>query len=267
MLRLGWFSTGRGEGSRGFLELVYQEIVTKKLDASFEFVFTNREYGEADGSDRYQHLVKQYDVPLLALSSKRYQEEHGGSPWAQHRKGFHKQAMELIAKYDPDICVLAGYMLITSPEMCRKYPMINLHPALPWGPQGTWQQVIWELIEQQASETGVMVHIATEQLDSGPVLAYTSFSIRGHGFDKLWKEVQGKSQEELRAFGEEQPLFKRIRAEGLRRERPLLLTVLRALSDRTFRIAGGNVFDRDKETITEAINMNNEVGRYLAGKP
>ena len=241
--------------------------MTEKLGASLEFVFTNREQGEADGSDRYQQLVKQYGVPLLTLSSKRYQQEHGGHPWSQYRKGFHKKAMGLMEKYDPDICVLAGYMLIISPEMCRKYPVINLHPALPWGPQGTWQQVIWELIEQRASETGVMVHIATEQLDSGPVLAYTSFSIQGDGFDKLWEEVEGKSQEELRTFGEEQPLFKRIRAEGLSCERPLLLTVLRALSDGKLRVVGGNVLDHNEETITEPFNMNIEVRQYLAGRP
>lgn len=264
MLRLGWFSTGRGEGSRGFLELVHEQIETGKLDASFEFVFTNREQGEAEGSDRYQELVKQYGVPLVTLSSKRYKQEHDGGPWEQHREGFHKRALDLIAGYEPDICVLAGYMLITSPELCRRYPMVNLHPALPWGPQGTWQQVIWKLIEDKAAETGVMVHIATEVLDSGPVLAYTKFPIRGGEFDSLWQDVEGKSLQELQARGEEQPLFKRIRAEGLKRERPVMLAVLQALANGEMRVALNQILDRNGKPMTEPRNMNAEVERFLA---
>jgi len=262
LLRLGWFSTGRGEGSRGFLELVQGQIQAGTLDASIEFVFTNREQGEAEGSDRYQELVKEYGIPLVTLSSRRYQQEHGGGPWSRHRDSFHKRAMELIAGYETDICVLAGYMLITSAEMCRRYPMVNLHPALPWGPQGTWQQVIWKLIEAQAAETGIMVHIATEKLDSGPVLAYSSFPIQGGDYDRLWAGTKGKPLAELQSEGEAQPLFKRIRTEGLRRERPLLLAVLRALADGEMRVALNQVLDKNGRPVGPR-NMNEEVERYL----
>ena len=46
--------------------------------------------------------------------------------------------MRLIDPFKPDLSLLAGYMLIISPEMCRRYPLINLHPAAPDGPKGTW---------------------------------------------------------------------------------------------------------------------------------
>jgi phosphoribosylglycinamide formyltransferase-1 len=46
--------------------------------------------------------------------------------------------------------------------------MINLHPAAPGGPTGTWQEVIWQLIEGRAVETGVMMHLVTPELDRGP---------------------------------------------------------------------------------------------------
>lgn len=265
MLKLGWFSTGRGEGSRGFLELVQGQIAAGKLDARIEFVFTNRERGEAEGSDRFQELVKGYGIPLVSLSSQRYQREHGGGPWARHRDGFHHQAMEMLSGYRPDVCVLAGYMLITSGEMCRRYSMLNLHPALPGGPKGTWQQVIWQLIERHADRSGVMVHVATEELDAGPVAGYCSFPIRSGDFDPLWKAVEGRPVSELQREGEEQPLFKRIRAEGLRRERPLLLAVLRALAAGELRVSAGQVVDGSGRP-AKPKDMNAEVERLLAGR-
>ena len=45
-----------------------------------------------------------------------------------------------------DFGVLAGYMWIVSPDFCEKVKLINLHPALPGGPKGSWQEVIWQLI-------------------------------------------------------------------------------------------------------------------------
>ena len=263
MLRLGWLSTGRGEGSRGFLELIQQHIEKGELKAKIEFVFSNREAGEAEGSDQFLRMVEGYGLPLVTLSSRRYRREHGGGPISAHRVPFHEEVMKAIASFQPDVCVLAGYMLITSPEMCRRYTIINLHPALPWGPAGTWQQVIWKLIEDRASESGVMAHVATEVLDSGPVIAYCTYPTRGKEFDPLWLETEGCSIDELKEEGEEQPLFKLIRREGMRRERPLLLEVLRLLSDGHLNIAEGYVVDAGG-TRTEPRCLDDEVERFLS---
>ena len=48
-------------------------------------------------------------------------------------------ALNLLEDFRPDICVLAGYMLILGGAMCRQFHFLNLHPALPDGPIGTWQ--------------------------------------------------------------------------------------------------------------------------------
>ena len=262
MLRLGWFATGRGEGSRGFLNLIQGLIEAGSLDATIEFVFSNREHGEAEGSDAFFRLVNGYGLPLITLSSRRYRREHGGGPMSAHRDAFHSEVMGLIAGFSSDVCVLAGYMLIASAEMCRRNSMVNVHPSLPRGPAGTWQQVIWELIGQRARESGVMIHVATEELDSGPVLTYCGYPIRGAEFDRLWQAAEGRSLEELRTEGEEQPLFRKIRQEGLRRERPLLLETLRALSDGRLKISGGRVLNVEGGPASE-ICLNEEVSLHL----
>ena len=128
--------------------------------------------------------------------------------------------------------------------MCRHYTMLNLHPALPNGPTGTWTEVIWSLIQSSASETGAMVHIAVEILDRGPVVSYFTIPIRGPRFDEEWDETKGKTMTELRANpGEELPLFKHIRNEGYLRESHLLAATLRALSTGGVVIKTDRVFD------------------------
>ena len=59
-------------------------------------------------------------------------------------------------------------MHIVSEDIINTSPALNLHPALPGGPVGAWQDVIWELISQDATESGVMVQLTTAEVDQGP---------------------------------------------------------------------------------------------------
>ena len=170
--------------------------------------------------------------------------------------------MKLTAKLQNDSSGLAGYMLSKSPGRCRQYPMINLHPARPRGPAGTWQQVIWKLIEEKADESGVMFHVATEVLDGGPVLTYCSFPIRGGDYEPLWQEVEGRAIEEIKAIGEEQPLFKKIRQEGAIREGPLLLATLKALVDGRLNVLDGKVLDSSGAPV-DGMCLNEEIEHFL----
>ena len=130
MLKIGWFSTGRGEGSRGLLSLVQGHSAKGSLDAAIDFVFSNREPGEAEGSDQFFRLAGEYGLPLECLSSARFARDRG-KPFRQVREDYDSQVMDLLAGYRPDVCVLAGYMLIISGPMCRRYPLLNLHPGPP----------------------------------------------------------------------------------------------------------------------------------------
>lgn len=266
MLDLGWFSTGRGEGSLGLLNTVQGAIERGELDAAIRFVFSNREPGEAEGSDRFFQQVQEYGIPLVTLSSRRFRRENGGGPFQNHRDAFDRAAMRLLEGHRPNLCVLAGYMLITGPEMCNRYTLLNLHPALPGGPVGTWQDVVWQVIEQGAAEAGAYIHLATEDLDQGPVVTYCSFPIRGPEFDASWREVQGRTVEEMKATsGEALPLFSLIRGEGVRRERPLLLQTLGAFARGDVRVVERRVLDRRGNT-TGGLNLNDAIAEALASE-
>jgi folate-dependent phosphoribosylglycinamide formyltransferase PurN len=257
--KIGWFSTGRGSGSKGLLKAAQDAIKAGELDAEIEFVFCSRERGETEPTDQYLDMVKDYGIPLVSYSYQKYKAMRGmpnpdpGAPLPQWRIDYDKDVLKRLVKFKPDLCVLAGFMLITSPIMCEKYDIINLHPAAPDGPAGTWQQVIWKLIETKANMHGVKMHVAIPELDAGPTATYCLFSIRGNAFDKLWAEIKGKTAEEIKAGeGVENGLFKEIRRHGAARELPLVVSTLKA-------------FSRGKVRITKDRQVVDPAGRVIKG--
>ena len=253
MLNIGWFSTGRGEGSQGLLGFVQDRIQRGRLDAQIQFVFSNRDLGEAEGSDEFFRLVNGYGIPLHTLSSSRFRRARGGS-MASHRGEFDHQVMTQLGDYQVDVCVLAGYMLIVDGAMCRQYSLLNLHPALPDGPIGTWQEVIWALIEQRASHTGAMMHLATEDVDRGPVISYCTALIKGGDFGAHWDELEQLDLGRVkRSQGESYPLFQLIRQAEYRREPYLLLETLRALIDGHLAIRGSDVLDSAGQPLARSL--------------
>lgn len=263
MLKLGWFTTGRGSGSRRLFDLVRSEIETGGLNALTEFVFCNREFGETEATDNFLGLVQDSGVPLVTLSSRRFRREHGGGPFSNHRIPFHKAVLNLISSYQPDICVFSGYMLFTGTEIVDQHQTINLHPALPGTAEGTYQQVIWKLIQERSTESGVTIHVATEILDDGSPLSYCTYPIRGPQFDDFWREIEAVPIEQLMVEGEEHPLFSAIRRHGVMREAPLLIETLRSLANGRVRIQDGRVVDEQWAEI-DGLCLDEEVECALA---
>ncbi|TAK76081.1 MAG: phosphoglycerate transporter [Dehalococcoidia bacterium] len=223
-LRVGWYTTARGAGSRGMFEAVRDAIRAGTLDARFAFVFCNREPGEDATTDAFFDLVRAEAIPLVTLSSVRFRKEHGGSrsrpgePLPEWREAYDAEVARLVDVHGAGIGVLAGYMLIFTAPFVRTHRLLNLHPALPGGPTGTWREVIRELIRTGARESGVMAHLAIPEVDLGPVAAFCRYPIEAAPI------ARGVSDDELEAS----PLFASIRAAGLRREAAFLVAALQA---------------------------------------
>ena len=264
MLKLGWFSTGRGEGSRNLLSTTLEHVQSGYINADIQYVFCNREPGEFKGSDRFHSLVKASNVPLITLSSRRLVKERGASGFNEVREAFDSEAIKLLDPFEIDLAVLAGYMLFTSELMCQKLSMINLHPAPPNGPVGSWREVIWELIEQKAPQGGVQIQLATMDWDRGPVITYCTFPLRGPLFDEGWELANSQSIDELRSCqGEEFQLFQQIRDESTKREIPLLIETLKALGDGELKVTDGRVVDKEHRPIT-GLCLNSQIDKWLS---
>ena len=264
MLKLGWFSTGRGEGSCNLFSTALEHTRSGYINADIQYVFCNREPGEYRGSDRFHSLVEESNTPLITLSSRRVVKERGASGFNEVRKAYDSEAIKLLDTFQIDLAVLAGYMLFTSELMCQKLSMINLHPAPPNGPVGSWREVIWELIEQKAPRGGVQIQLATMDWDRGPVITYCTFPLRGPLFDEGWELAGSQSVEKLRSRqGEEFQLFQQIRDESTKREIPLLIETLKALGDGELNVSDGRVVDRESRPVT-GLCLNSQIDKWLS---
>jgi folate-dependent phosphoribosylglycinamide formyltransferase PurN len=245
---IGWFSTARDRAALDLFDAVLGGIRDGRVRSEFRYVFTN---GSPDRNPLVNELkdrAQSAGIPFIRFPSSSFLPEdrtHGQEDKETLHKwriAYDREVMKRLAPFSSDCIVLAGYMLIVGAEMCSKHTMINLHPALPTGPAGSWQSVIHRLIRTNAEETGVMIHVVTEHLDSGPPLAYCRFSIQGGPFQALWEEIRDTDLERLtKREIEGTRLFREIRRQGFVREIPLLLATLEKLSRGELRIENHRV--------------------------
>jgi phosphoribosylglycinamide formyltransferase-1 len=248
-VKIGWLSTGRDQAACNLLSDVVARAQRDDVPMEIGAVFSDRERGEAPESDRFLDLAERLGFPVVTLSSRAswVEAQKLGVSRAEWRKEYHRGVAELLTPYNLGVLVLAGYMLITSAELCRRFAILNLHPALPGGPKGMWQDVIWELLEAEAQETGAMIHLATAQLDRGPVVAYFRLPLRGPDWEPLWEQWHAKREtlsvaRIAAAEGETEPLFAEVRRRGEVREIPLLYQTLRQFAEGRLNTANGCVF-------------------------
>ncbi len=249
LMRIGWLSSGRDQAAANLLTDIVARAQQDGVPLEIGAVFSDRERGEAPESDRFIDLVERLDLPLVTLSSAAswVEAQKLGVSRSTWREEYHRGVTDLLVPHRLGVLVMAGYMLVASPAMCRKFAILNLHPALPGGPTGTWQEVIWQLLGDEADATGAMVHLATAQLDRGPVVSTFRFSLRGDDWDPLWRGFREKREmqsvaEIAAAEGEAEPLFAEIRRRGEIREIPLLYQTLRQFAEGRLNTSSGCVF-------------------------
>jgi phosphoribosylglycinamide formyltransferase 1 len=241
-LRLGWFSTGQDQAAIDLFEIIYEAIADGTIDAVMSFCFMNRAAGESPECDRFVETVKAKGIPIISVSSALFKPELRAEgrtdpeKMKQWRLEYDREAMSALAGHSADLIVLAGYMLIVGPEMCGRYTMINLHPALPGGPTGTWKQVIEQLIDTGAEKTGAMMHLVTPELDRGPAISSFSFTVSG-GFDE-------------------------IRRAGVIRELPLILLTVKEFADGNIKVRDGRVFAGGRE-MTTGYDLTEKIEQWL----
>ena len=114
---------------------------------------------------------------------------HVGVHPGEERSDYDARLADVVAGFDPDLVVLAGWMRLLTMSFLGWFPgrVVNLHPALPGDLPGTgaieraWQ----EAVDGTRTRTGVMVHLVPDEgVDDGPVLGTATVPIDVEaGFD------------------------------------------------------------------------------------
>jgi formyltetrahydrofolate-dependent phosphoribosylglycinamide formyltransferase len=149
-------------GSGTNLQAILDAIASGGLDAQVVAVISNRK--DAYGLER----AARAGVPAVTFPLKPYAES------SRSRAEYDADLAGVVASYQPDLIVLAGWMHVLSPAFLDRFPLrvLNLHPALPGQFAGTHAIArAYEAYRRgEIEHTGVMVHWVVPEVDAGPVI-------------------------------------------------------------------------------------------------
>ena len=91
---------------------------------------------------------------------------------------FEKSLATRISEINPKLIVLAGFMKVLSPQFVKLFrgKVINIHPSLL--PEYPGLNTHQRVLADKKKIHGVSVHLVTEDLDGGPVIAQDAVYVR-----------------------------------------------------------------------------------------
>ena len=112
-------------------------------------------------------------IPSLCISPKDF----------ETREIFNGKLLEAVESFEPDLVVLAGFLVVIPPEMIRKYEnrMINIHPSLipSFCGKGYYGLKVHEAaLERGVKVVGATVHFVDEGTDTGPIILQKAVEVQ-----------------------------------------------------------------------------------------
>ena len=156
MFKIGVMASGTGSNFKAIID----RIGEGDLDAQCKFLITN------NGTCGAVSHAEEYGIPVHHISGKTHPDV----------KEYEAAMMDVLDKYDVDLLILAGYMKALPLCMVRRMPdrILNIHPSLlpKYGGKGFWGIHVHEaVIAAHEKESGPTVHLVSEEIDQGRILA------------------------------------------------------------------------------------------------
>lgn len=109
--------------------------------------------------------AKKHGIKGLCISPKDF----------ETRAEFNEKFLEAVEELDPDLIVLAGFLVVIPPEMIKRYTnrIINIHPSLIPSFCGTGfygLKVHEAALARGVKVVGATVHFVDEGTDTGPII-------------------------------------------------------------------------------------------------
>ena len=117
--------------------------------------------------------AKKHGIANCCISPKDY----------ANRATFNQKFLEKMDELNPDLIVLAGFLVVIPPEMIAKYRnrIINIHPSLIPSFCGTGYyglKVHEKALARGVKVSGATVHFVDEGTDTGPIIAQKAVEIK-----------------------------------------------------------------------------------------
>lgn len=148
--KLAIFASGRGSNAAA----LYEAMQAGEINGEVVVVVTDQQ--DAKVLDR----AKEWGVPAHVVTRKAY----------ASKDEFEQAMLDVIAPYEPDAIVLAGYMRLLGPTFIAPYEnkILNIHPALLPSFPGLHAQ--GQAVKAGVKVSGCTVHFVDTGMDTGPII-------------------------------------------------------------------------------------------------
>ncbi|MDQ8011362.1 MAG: phosphoribosylglycinamide formyltransferase [Flavobacterium nitrogenifigens] len=143
------FASGSGTNAENIIKYFSNTEIAKVVS-----VFTN------NASAKVIERAKNHQIPVEIFEKNELLE---------------RKVLQKIQKIDPDLIVLAGFLLKFPENIIEQYPnkIINIHPALlpSYGGKGMYGMHIHRaIVNNKEKETGISIHYVNENYDEGAII-------------------------------------------------------------------------------------------------
>jgi len=156
-LKLGVMASGNGSN----FEAIAQAIADNRLNAEVKMVIYNNPQAKV------QSRAQNWKVPSLLLDHRNY----------PSRESLDQSIVEVFRENNVDWIIMAGWMRIVTEVLLSGYSnrVINVHPSLL--PSFKGLHAVDQALAARVKITGCSVHLASLEVDSGPILMQAAVPI------------------------------------------------------------------------------------------
>ena len=145
------------------------------IDSVKDGTITNAQIVGVISNNKNAYALKraeENDIPSMCVSPKDF----------ETRDIFNEKLLEAVDSYEPDLIVLAGFLVVIPPEMIKKYEnrMINIHPSLipSFCGKGYGLKVHEAALARGVKVVGATVHFVDEGTDTGPIILQKAVEVQ-----------------------------------------------------------------------------------------
>ena len=146
------------------------------IDSVKDGTITNTKIVGVISNNKNAYALKRAEengIPSMCVSPKEF----------ETRDIFNEKLLEAVDGYEPDLVVLAGFLVVIPPEMIKKYEnrMINIHPSLipSFCGKGYYGLKVHEAaLARGVKVVGATVHFVDEGTDTGPIILQKAVEVQ-----------------------------------------------------------------------------------------
>lgn len=163
MLKIAVLVSGGGTNLQAIMDAIETGTIS---NTKIEVVISNNKNAYA------LERARQKEIEALCISPKDY----------ESRMEFNREFLQKLDKYEVDLVVLAGFLVVIPEEMIAKYRnrIINIHPSLIPSFCGTGYyglKVHEAVLNRGVKITGATVHFVDEGTDTGPIILQKAVAV------------------------------------------------------------------------------------------